>query len=432
MNGVVPHSHHAAAVRHVVEERRAENEQLSQAWNGSGNGTSKTRYADDGRVDGGGNYGYGDERDYNQAQADQQHQYQHQDELQYQQELHNQSVQHRHNPYQHSDDEQDHNGYADDRRGADRNVETHGHDDGESDDDDDDDDLVDKISSSPSIDDGGCKQRQAWPARSSSLTPVTCMRVGRALSLDTASRLDEPDSSSSPFTSPPAHYPLFLADRPFRSSSLAESPCPRPRSERVLSVAPPFTRPESVESSPIKSSPPASPPCSPCVEPRIVELSACTDESVVTLSALNLESADSSRTELLVKPSGNSLESLKSPSLHSPESPDKSSHSSESLDPSKPSPESFVNPSKHSPESVVEPSAHQTESSVMPEALKSFASSSSDSSSSDSSSCTKAGRKPMLSENHHPEGEYLRAANRLQSLADLGGQGVDHGLGAMF
>ena len=43
------------------------------------------------------------------------------------------------------------------------------HDDHDDDDEDMDDDMMDKLSRSPSIEDGGCLPRQAWPARSDSL-----------------------------------------------------------------------------------------------------------------------------------------------------------------------------------------------------------------------------------------------------------------------
>ena len=65
-----------------------------------------------------------------------------------------------------------------------------------------DEELMDKISSSPSIDDGGYNLPSAWPDRSSSLTL-----------LSTPNRLIHQSSSlsdsSSPFTLTPSHFPLF-------------------------------------------------------------------------------------------------------------------------------------------------------------------------------------------------------------------------------
>lgn len=83
----------------------------------------------------------------------------------------------------------------------------HDGDDDEDDDDmDDDDDMMDKISSSPSIDDGGCflPYSATWPARQESLTPR---------SSPTPSIV----ASSSLFTSTPVHFPISVADacRPF-------------------------------------------------------------------------------------------------------------------------------------------------------------------------------------------------------------------------
>ena len=63
-----------------------------------------------------------------------------------------------------------------------------------------DEELMDKISSSPSIDDGGYTLTSAWPDRSSSLTP-----------LSTPTRPTYQSSfsdSSSPFTLTPSHFPL--------------------------------------------------------------------------------------------------------------------------------------------------------------------------------------------------------------------------------
>ncbi len=97
----------------------------------------------------------------------------------------------------------DHSGSADDGE----------HTDGESDDNMDD-DMMDKISSSPSIDDGGYDLPSSWPIRTSSLTPTSTPT--RTSVRDTPS--SDVDSSS-PFTSTPSHFPLFIRD------SRPDSPC---------------------------------------------------------------------------------------------------------------------------------------------------------------------------------------------------------------
>ncbi len=67
-----------------------------------------------------------------------------------------------------------------------------------------DDDMMDKISSSPSIDDGGYPILQAWPERSDSLSPaVTPCK-------SPLSQQDWSGSSSSPFVETPDHYPLHV------------------------------------------------------------------------------------------------------------------------------------------------------------------------------------------------------------------------------
>lgn len=63
-----------------------------------------------------------------------------------------------------------------------------------------DDDMMDKISSSPSIDDGGYSLPSPpalWPRRMQSLTPDS-------------SPIPAPDASSSPFTTTPTHFPISL------------------------------------------------------------------------------------------------------------------------------------------------------------------------------------------------------------------------------
>lgn len=72
---------------------------------------------------------------------------------------------------------------------------------------DDDDDMMDKISSSPSIDDGGYPLPQLWPARidslSTNITPLSSPSCTQAC-----------NDSSSPFVETPDHYPLL----PMRST----------------------------------------------------------------------------------------------------------------------------------------------------------------------------------------------------------------------
>jgi len=78
-----------------------------------------------------------------------------------------------------------------------------------------DDDMMDKISSSPSIDDGGYPIPPAWPERFDSLSPLT--PCNSPLSLQ-----DWNGGSSSPFVETPDHYPLHvLAQQP--KKAMAES-----------------------------------------------------------------------------------------------------------------------------------------------------------------------------------------------------------------
>ncbi len=72
--------------------------------------------------------------------------------------------------------------------------------DAEGDDGFDDDDMMDKISSSPSIDDGGYPFPQLWPQRSDSLERTS---NGPSLVSQACSQ------SSSPYVETPAHFPLF-------------------------------------------------------------------------------------------------------------------------------------------------------------------------------------------------------------------------------
>jgi hypothetical protein len=72
---------------------------------------------------------------------------------------------------------------------------------------DDDDDMLDKMSSSPSIDDGGYPSPSSplvWPVRKDSLTPISSPAASST-------------ASSSPFTTTPVHFPIPVpsAGRPF-------------------------------------------------------------------------------------------------------------------------------------------------------------------------------------------------------------------------
>ena len=78
----------------------------------------------------------------------------------------------------------------------DNDIGDHGDDDGLHD------DMTDKISSSPSIDDGNYPFSILWPSR------VDSMESGVARSALFMSVHDELQSSSSPYVSPPEHYPI--------------------------------------------------------------------------------------------------------------------------------------------------------------------------------------------------------------------------------
>ncbi|TVY46460.1 Tip elongation aberrant protein [Lachnellula occidentalis] len=75
--------------------------------------------------------------------------------------------------------------------------------DAEGDDDMDDDDMMDKISSSPSIDDGGCSLLPLWPQRSTSLANTPTPTKSRIF-------LQACVESSSPFVETPEHFPIQL------------------------------------------------------------------------------------------------------------------------------------------------------------------------------------------------------------------------------
>ncbi|KNG46642.1 sh3-domain-containing protein [Stemphylium lycopersici] len=86
-----------------------------------------------------------------------------------------------------------------------------------------DDDMMDKISSSPSIDDGGYSlpcYPPTWPARHESLTPQSSPLQSTLASSSSSS------SFSSPFTTTPAHFPISVADarRPLSVPASDSSP----------------------------------------------------------------------------------------------------------------------------------------------------------------------------------------------------------------
>lgn len=111
---------------------------------------------------------------------------------------------------------------------TDDQLQAHNHDNGDSPDDDDlDDDMLDdRISSSPSIDDGAypAAASSAWPHRSSSLTPprqtLNCAAI------------DSPDSS--PFVLTPVHLPLSNQS----SADAAASPASSLHSSSPFTVSP--------------------------------------------------------------------------------------------------------------------------------------------------------------------------------------------------
>lgn len=115
---------------------------------------------------------------------------------------------------------------------TDDQLQAHNHENGDSTDDSeiDDDMLDDRISSSPSIDDGEYPVVTAWPRRSSSLTPPR-----QTLNCEASSTPD-----SSPFVNLPAHLPLTpksAADSP-ASSLLSSSPFLLSPQHMPLSVSP--------------------------------------------------------------------------------------------------------------------------------------------------------------------------------------------------
>lgn len=163
--------HQAAEVHHVLEERHSEEQALSDAWNISGTG-------EPGAID--------------DAQAN-------------------------------GNREQGTNGASHEGENGGEGGESEG---------DGDDDMMDRISSSPSIDDGGyilhsslppSAQRAAalrWPARSSSMSPTPPRSVSGDFnsSASSASTLD-----SSPFLRTPPHLPLHVGRASKEASPLSQA-----------------------------------------------------------------------------------------------------------------------------------------------------------------------------------------------------------------
>lgn len=182
--------HQQAAIRHVEEERNSEEARLQNAWSNAGNALAIDPGSDDERTLVNHDNGQKSTRQDDQAVKL------------------NGGV----------------SGDADDADMQDADVEE-----------DMDDDMMDKISSSPSIDDGGYSlpfYPKVWPARHASLTPQS-------------SPLLSTTASSSPFTNTPVHFPVPDADaqRPCRLQASHPSPLSK------FSIAPSSS---SSSSSPVK------------------------------------------------------------------------------------------------------------------------------------------------------------------------------------
>jgi hypothetical protein len=157
--------HQQASLRHVEEERSSEEARLQNAWSNAGDQLREDPGSDDDRTV--------VKNDNAQKGAQQDHQAN---------KLNGGA-----------------SGDGDDSDMQDADVEE--------DMDDDDDDMMDKISSSPSIDDGGYSfplHSAVWPKRMQSLTPESSPMASAA-------------ASSSPFTTTPIHFPIPVASarRPF-------------------------------------------------------------------------------------------------------------------------------------------------------------------------------------------------------------------------
>jgi hypothetical protein len=85
-----------------------------------------------------------------------------------------------------------------------------------------DDDMMDKISSSPSIDDGGYPVPHAWPERFDSLSPAVTP-CNSPLSLQ-----DWSGGSSSPFVETPDHYPWHVLAQQTKAKIESDFHCLRP------------------------------------------------------------------------------------------------------------------------------------------------------------------------------------------------------------
>jgi hypothetical protein len=159
--GLAPHQR--AEVHHVLEERNSEEHALADAWNMTDNLTDEPDAID---------------------QAQQQHQ----------------------------------NGEQDGEANGAQQASSEGGEDADADADADD-DMMDRISSSPSIDDGGYtlhssplstlpRARKVWPVRSSSLTPSP--RNTPTPTRETFNQSPPSETDSSPFLQTPQHLPLQL------------------------------------------------------------------------------------------------------------------------------------------------------------------------------------------------------------------------------
>lgn len=91
-----------------------------------------------------------------------------------------------------------------------------------------DDDMMDKMSSSPSIDDGGYPIPSAWPERFDSLSPAATPCNSPL------SRQDWSGGSSSPFVETPGHYPLHvLAQQTYKAKAKSDILHTRPYNDRM-------------------------------------------------------------------------------------------------------------------------------------------------------------------------------------------------------
>ena len=98
-----------------------------------------------------------------------------------------------------------------------------------------DEDMMDKISSSPSIDDGGYLAPPTWPRRVSSLSPnSTPLRHKTTMRRDTSLLSSSSTRSPSPFPSTPQDDSMYATRRPSRGSS----PLPRSESSSPFTMSP--------------------------------------------------------------------------------------------------------------------------------------------------------------------------------------------------